>query len=805
MFTMSSAPPDKTPRFYSVSFPDDSQFTSAKELNDIHVRKKLKVTGDTILEGNVTIKKTLHVENVDVASFQDINANQIEVDNLLAENATFAGSTNFASPIHLVSQVATSRAVNASFYNFLDINQATATQGARIYNSGNAMFYDVNSVNFSDTAQIFKIRRAGGEFTPFSFGTKINMALNLDFVSSDFTYRNINNLYSMAIKDTTALGKYMITLNENGNHLDINHNDGATVDNLLRFKYDHANIDCNTNINMTSANQNNRNITNLNSLSVLDTQGTYEIRKSTTADHLQVNRIIAGNPTTMMEFNSNGAIVDCKRTLQMTTSGTRIEQPIISITENSNQMKRTSIRSNGVNPTTGTAFPTLEVIDIQQPQTIDGVNYPALNRTISIIPNIGGGLLNPFVRLNDSAFIGISTKDMSNLTLTTWSSHHHGIRIEGLSPTTSKVSMVSGANAIEVNPTAMILSGSVQMANGQITIGGLNNLSMNNSKIIQSNASVIEQSGTGVNLLKDTTITGTETINNGSLLLNGNGVITQQITGGSEYNLFKKSMFGNNISIASDGITCTESANLYQNVYSIIQQTGSGTNTLKNTTINGLLIVSGVISQTATGTNTLKNTIINGSLTVNTANLTVNDANLSITGVGVISQTGTGTNTLKNTTIAGDFTIDRYRFSQNGGNPVYSTSIPTGLKFTSGITRNITNGISIPTTGYYIFYWSIGFESKNTNCTLYDIMITLSASDVAETRTVQPTQRYDGMVIIINHPHFVSQSQPLYVVGGGFITLRAKVGYTAAGSGEIHVVPTASSAPCSEFYCLRIA
>lgn len=580
---MSSAPVDKTPRFYNITFPDDTQLSSGKNFEDIHVRKKLRVTGDTYLNGDVYVREneTIYSDNIEATNVKTTNliADSISyevsnVDNLTATNITAtnltAGVTSFTEPVTMSSLTVNKRTISNSFYNMYDINTGTPTYVARIYTGGNATWYDATNNVYNDTAHIFQIKRAGANYTAFSFGTKCNMALNLDFVASDINLRRILNLHLLSMTDTGG--------------------------------------------------------------------GNWVFEQSTNGNHLNIKRISPGVDKTLMSLNANGNGLDIQTNLNMTSPQSKIDQTFI-ISDGlttQNILQKSSIRINNV-PSGGGPLTALEVLD------------SSYGLKMLFLPNVSSSSFGPFQQANDTTIMSAGVQNGSKLCLSTWTSHNLGIRIASTSSTSGTITMVSGGSTIQINQDATIIVGTLQMANGQISIGGLNNLSFSNSS--------------------------------------------------------------------------------------------------------------------------------------------------------TIIQTGTGTNTLKSTSITGDLNIDRLRFTQQSGNPIYSTTIPQNLKFTSGIDRNITNGITLNTTGYYIFYWSIGLIAKNHQCVITAISCNLSASDVSQTLTVIPIQSYNDLALNPGYYHYMTQSQPLYVIGGGFMTLRAKVVYNTTSNGEVEVVPS----PSSEFYCLRVA
>jgi hypothetical protein len=190
--------------------------------------------------------------------------------------------------------------------------------------------------------------------------------------------------------------------------------------------------------------------------------------------------------------------------------------------------------------------------------------------------------------------------------------------------------------------------------------------------ITQSSTSIITQSGSGKNLFKNTDISGNLYVRNNvdiSGNLNVSGSITYDIVDIDCENLKVQNDASLNRVNVSGNITQT----------GIISQSGSGTNTLKNTTIGTITQSStNVITQTGTGSNTLKNTTI-GTITqtdtgiitqtgtgVNVFKDTYVDGDFTATGAwssitqinnGIISQTGTGTNLLKDTDINGDLEV----------------------------------------------------------------------------------------------------------------------------------------------------
>jgi hypothetical protein len=195
-----------------------------------------------------------------------------------------------------------------------------------------------------------------------------------------------------------------------------------------------------------------------------------------------------------------------------------------------------------------------------------------------------------------------------------------------------------------------------------------NIIQADNYNIYQSGTGIINQLGTGTNLLKDTSFNGNitqtgdefiinqtgtgknilkETKFNGNIIQNGNDEIINQ--SGTGTNLLKDTSFNGNITQTGDEF--------------IINQTGTGKNILKETKFNGNIIQNGndkIINQSGTGTNLLKDTSFNGNITQTGDEF-------------IINQSGTGTNLLKDTKFNG---ICEYVNSYDGYGVTSPNSIP---------------------------------------------------------------------------------------------------------------------------------
>ncbi|RYE59335.1 MAG: hypothetical protein EOP48_01210 [Sphingobacteriales bacterium] len=155
-------------------------------------------------------------------------------------------------------------------------------------------------------------------------------------------------------------------------------------------------------------------------------------------------------------------------------------------------------------------------------------------------------------------------------------------------------------------------------------------------------------------------------------------------------------------------------SNLTQGGVYSITQTGSGSNSLKdsiftNISISGNLTSnltqsgSNIISQTGSSTNQLKNTAISGTLSISgnlTSNLTQSGSN--------ISQTGSSTNQLKSTTVTGQLGLAGNLVQTSGSNTLQAITMPAQQSIvqqgsgTGSGSQNTFRTINMPTNGHVI-------------------------------------------------------------------------------------------------------
>ena len=191
------------------------------------------------------------------------------------------------------------------------------------------------------------------------------------------------------------------------------------------------------------------------------------------------------------------------------------------------------------------------------------------------------------------------------------------------------------------------------------------------NNFLQSGTGIISQSGSGVNLLKATTLNVNTDLN-----LSGTGKIVQ--SAGASINLLNQSTFS--------GTVDTNIYSLTQSTGSIIQSSNTGGNQLKNstfigqvnTTTNNITQTTGIISQsTAGGTNQLVATTFIGAVGTTTNNITQTS--------GRITQTGSTANTLGGITMNSssvltfqDSTVQRSKFTEDILNDCELHSLESG-------------------------------------------------------------------------------------------------------------------------------
>jgi len=222
----------------------------------------------------------------------------------------------------------------------------------------------------------------------------------------------------------------------------------------------------------------------------------------------------------------------------------------------------------------------------------------------------------------------------------------------------------------------------------------------------------------------------------GTITQIGTNIITQSGTG---TNTLKNTNITGNLSVSGtvtydvvdidcENLIVQNDASLNNvNIIGNIIQTGVGTNTLKNTTI-GTITQSGtnIITQSGTGNNTLKNTTI-GTITQTDTNIITQSGtgnntlkNITQSGTNIISQSGTGNNLLKSIT-------------QSGGD--YISQSGTGNNVLKNITQSGTNIISQSGTGNNIL--------KDTEITgdfqIDEVLQTSTTTDIIYNITTHPS------------------------------------------------------------------
>jgi hypothetical protein len=315
-----------------------------------------------------------------------------------------------------------------------------------------------------------------------------------------------------------------------------------------------------------------------------------------------------------------------------------------------------------------------------------------------------------------------------------------------------------------------------------------------NQNIGQSETGIINQTGTGTNSLKETTITsGNLTLTSGNIILSSwssikNGSITLTLPSHSGNDSFVSRTSTDtltNKTLTSPTINnpvFSTNQNIGQSETGIISQTGTGTNSLKETTITSgnLTLTSGNIilsswSSIKNGSITLTlpshsgndsfvsrtstDTLTNKTLTSPTINNPVfsTTQNIGQSSSGIISQTGTGTNSLKATTItSGNLTLTSGNLTLTSGNLTLTSG---NIVFSSGI-GSITNGtavLTLPKTTTVLIgdntsntftqkniFSSLQFinSAEGTHITLYEVNPTNPRQNY--TISIEPfTQRYN--------------------------------------------------------------
>ncbi len=217
------------------------------------------------------------------------------------------------------------------------------------------------------------------------------------------------------------------------------------------------------------------------------------------------------------------------------------------------------------------------------------------------------------------------------------------------------------------------------------------------NNFLQSGTGIISQTGTGVNLLKATTLNINTDLN-----LSGTGKIVQ--SAGASINLLNQSTFS--------GTVDTNIYSLTQSTGSIIQSSNTGGNQLKNstfigqvnTTTNNITQTTGIISQsTAGGTNQLVATTFIGAVGTTTNNITQTS--------GRITQTGSTANTLGGITMNAssvltfqDSTVQRSKFTEDILNDCELHSLESGrtiLGATYSVLTTASTYASIATGFHY--------------------------------------------------------------------------------------------------------
>ena len=219
----------------------------------------------------------------------------------------------------------------------------------------------------------------------------------------------------------------------------------------------------------------------------------------------------------------------------------------------------------------------------------------------------------------------------------------------------------------------------------------LNSITMNsNSNISQSGTGIISQTGSSTNQLKNTTITGTFTLNaGGTLVLPANSIsdsaLSTNIPLKNASNTFTASNTFNTITLSSN-------SNINQSGSGIISQTGSSTNQLKNTTITGnltinsggsLILPSNSINDAALSSNVC---LLNANNTFTGSINTFSTGSVELTNDSLYIRSGNGLNLFDTLTPASQSTIfvsDGNLNFENYGDMLSGSGAEGNIKFST--------------------------------------------------------------------------------------------------------------------------